>query len=297
MSVTQKLQTEGEQYEEILARIPDVSEKLNAESLVTPYEDLTYPVNVGTYTFYNEKVYEANTYIPINYGDFNPQWWSEVSNIIDTKANKANPVFTGSISLGRYSASTTGDRSIAVGIYASASGRCSAAFGDTCTASGEGALASGLYAKASGSTATAHGANTTASGANSFALGINTIAKCQSQIACGQYNIADPDYSASGVKGRYIEIVGNGTGTSARKNARVLSWTGDERLKGDLYVGCNDDSTGGTKVAKITDIPAIPVTDVQVNGVSIISSGVANILVATTTETKAIITDYEEATA
>lgn len=53
-------------------------------------------------------------------------------------------------------------------------------------------------------------------------------------------------------KMNYAEIIGNGD-SSARSNARTLDWDGNERLKGDLYVGCNADSTGGTKVVKATD--------------------------------------------
>lgn len=84
-------------------------------------------------------------------------------------------------------------------------------------------------------------------------------------------------------KFKYAEIVGNGTATDARSNARALDWAGNEYLSGDVYVGCNSDSTGGTKLAKLTDIPTISVQDVQVNGTSIINNGVANIPKAGTT--------------
>jgi len=53
---------------------------------------------------------------------------------------------------------------------------------------------------------------------------------------------------------KYIEIVGNGI-TGNASNARALDWDGNERLKGDLYVGCNSDSTGGVKIARIPDPP------------------------------------------
>ena len=58
-------------------------------------------------------------------------------------------------------------------------------------------------------------------------------------------------------KMNYAEIIGNGTSNSARSNARVLDWDGNERLKGDVYVGCNADSTGGIKVATVSDIPDV----------------------------------------
>ena len=50
------------------------------------------------------------------------------------------------------------------------------------------------------------------------------------------------------VKGSYIRIAGNGTATNARSNAEALDWNGNLYLKGDVYVGCGADSTGGTKL-------------------------------------------------
>ena len=47
---------------------------------------------------------------------------------------------------------------------------------------------------------------------------------------------------------KYAEIIGNGTGDNARSNARTLDWSGNERLKGDVYVGCGADSSGGSKL-------------------------------------------------
>ena len=55
----------------------------------------------------------------------------------------------------------------------------------------------------------------------------------------------------------YLEKVGNGAfdwdnsqpGTPS--NARVLDWNGNERLKGDIYIHCNADSSGGVKLAPI----------------------------------------------
>ena len=52
----------------------------------------------------------------------------------------------------------------------------------------------------------------------------------------------------------FVEIVGNGFSNTLRSNARTLDRNGNERLHGDLYVGCNDDSSGGTKVAKVTEL-------------------------------------------
>lgn len=68
----------------------------------------------------------------------------------------------------------------------------------------------------------------------------------------------------------YIEIVGNGTDESHRSNARAIDWDGNEKLNGYLYVGCNADSTGGIRIPH----------DIQINGTSIVSNGIANIPIA-----------------
>ena len=46
----------------------------------------------------------------------------------------------------------------------------------------------------------------------------------------------------------YIEIIGNGTKSNARSNAYALDWEGNGHYMGNIYVGANADSTGGTKV-------------------------------------------------
>lgn len=78
----------------------------------------------------------------------------------------------------------------------------------------------------------------------------------------------------------YAHIVGNGS-YNDRSNAYALTWTGDGHYAGDVYVHSNADSTGGTKLATIEDIPEVPVQDVQVNGASVVSDGVANVPVVT----------------
>ena len=90
----------------------------------------------------------------------------------------------------------------------------------------------------------------TSSGTNSFALGQNLTANHKCQFVIGEYNSSDASTAASTARGNYIEIVGNGTGSNATSNARSLDWSGNEYLKGDLYVGCGVDSSGGSKVVK-----------------------------------------------
>ena len=63
------------------------------------------------------------------------------------------------------------------------------------------------------------------------------------------------DLGAAGTT-EYAEIVGNGSYNS-RSNARALDWAGNERLRGDLYVGCETDSSGGSKVVSEAALAAM----------------------------------------
>lgn len=190
-------------------------------------------------------------------------------------APKASPVFTGSISLGRKSNSTVGTDSFAVGSnvtaseqyshaegsYTTASGANSHAEGNGSTASNNSSHAEGYRGSASGAYSHAEGDTTIASGKSSHAEGSYTIASgtmshaegCETtanhayQHTFGAYNISDTSTAAHTAKGNYIEIVGNGI-SSALSNARTLDWSGNERLKGTLYVNANADGSGGTQV-------------------------------------------------
>lgn len=69
-----------------------------------------------------------------------------------------------------------------------------------------------------------------------------------------------------------LMLIGNGLSKTDRSNALKVDWIGNMYLGGNVYVNANADSTGGTKIATVEDIP-----DIQVNGTSIVSNGVANI--------------------
>ena len=69
----------------------------------------------------------------------------------------------------------------------------------------------------------------------------------------------------------YVEMIGNGKANNA-SNARTLDWNGNERLMGNLYVGCNADSTGGTKVI------AVPMT-----GATSLAAGASGLVPAPST--------------
>lgn len=68
-----------------------------------------------------------------------------------------------------------------------------------------------------------------------------------------------------------LEIVGNSPDKTLYSNARTLDWRGNERLNGDLYINCNADSTGGTKVIPL---PTPPTTDGTYTLQLVVSDGV-----------------------
>ena len=183
---------------------------------------------------------------------------------LSSKADKASPVFTGSISLGRDTSATTGTNSFAVGTdvvasggdahaegsYTRATGNSSHAEGTTSTASGRYSHAEGTWTNATGVASHAEGNTSTASGYGSHAEGNMadaggtfahaegnmTIANHRSQHVFGEYNVADASTNAATALGGYVEIVGNGT-EAARSNARTLDWSGNESLAGGLTLG------------------------------------------------------------
>ena len=118
-----------------------------------------------------------------------------------------------------------------------ASGPNSHSEGGGTTASGAESHAEGSSSQATGDFSHAEGYQTIASGEASHAEGSSTIANHALQHVFGQYNIADDSTAEAHIRGNYIEIVGNGTNSSARSNARTLDWSGNEVLAGKLTVG------------------------------------------------------------
>ena len=180
----------------------------------------------------------------------------------------------------------------AEGFQSKASGNTSHAEGSQTEASGAYSHAEGLKAKAANSYTHAEGSSTEASGVYAHVEGFQTKATGPYSHVSGKYNVADnlnewvagvPYVVGDKVKvtsgstirayvcntdntdaewtdehwdyittWNYAEIIGNGTGTNSRSNARALDWDGNERLKSDLYVHCNSDSSGGVKIEPVT---------------------------------------------
>ena len=212
-------------------------------------------------------------------------------------APTASPVFTGSVSLGRKANTTVGENSFA--------------FGYNTEASGTGSIAEGYQTKANGLYARAEGYETIASGSMAHAEGDTTTANLNAMHAEGAYNVVPSTYPVWAANTHYYvgdkviyngwgrvcktentdaqfasskwnfaastgpvaHVIGNGD-DSTPSNAQMIDWDGNEYLKGNIYVGCNADSSGGTRLPH----------DVQVNGTSVVSSGVANVPLASTSD-------------
>ena len=154
---------------------------------------------------------------------------------------RENPVFTGSISLGRKAETTIGEGSYAVGEEVEASGDYSHAEGSSTTASGYYSHAEGSYTTASGNYSHVEGSWGNASGdcshaegysaitsaSFSHAEGFNTKASSDYQHVQGKFNIEDSE-------GKYAHIVGNGTGENSKSNAHTLDWKGNAWFAGDV---------------------------------------------------------------
>ena len=111
-----------------------------------------------------------------------------------------------------------------------ASGSYSHAEGYRCTASQSNTHAEGFQTTASGAYSHAEGANSVVGGIYSHVEGDETIASGEAQHVQGRYNVEDTNNT-------YLDIIGNGTVGSSRRNAYNLDWSGNAEFQGEVYVG------------------------------------------------------------
>lgn len=218
----------------------ELAKKTNL-TVVAPAFSTSTAYAVGDYVTYNNLLYKCTTshsagawssahFTAVTIGSEIVSSSSDVSN----KMDKTNPVGTGSFSLNRRANTTVGSYSFTEG--------------NGNTSSAVGSHAEGINSTASGNYSHAEGYTTEASAVGSHAEGSYTKASSDYQHVQGRYNVADSN-------GNYADIVGNGGSANSRKNISALDWSGNLHLKGDVYVGCNDDSTGGTILSSSKAIP------------------------------------------
>ena len=123
--------------------------------------------------------------------------------------------------------------SVASGIHSHSEGRSTIASGDYSHSEGFANISSGQSSHTEGH-------YTKAEGDNSHSEGNYTTAKYKNQHVFGEYNKLDYKSSTTAAdRGNYVEIVGNGTASNARSNARTLDWSGNEWLAGNLQFKSN----------------------------------------------------------
>lgn len=210
-------------------------------------------------TAYTSYIYANDKWVKLAVIDFSK--YVPITRKVNEKALDTDIVLTatdigGHETLARgENAHAEGTFSIAPGYSAHAEGSNSEATGYASHAEG-GGYASGMFSHAEGLRATARnnfshaeGNATVASGAASHAEGDSTIANGKDQHVQGRFNVADND-------NKFADIVGNGNSEgleTVRSNAYALDWDGNLYLKGGVYVNCNADSTGGTKLSLDVD--------------------------------------------
>lgn len=129
--------------------------------------------------------------------------------------------------------------------------------GTRTTAPATGAHAEGTQSIASFVWAHAEGDTTTAQGSASHAEGLGTIASGSGTHAFGSFNEDLNSTAQPYEKGTYVEIVGNGTSGMNRSNARVLDWTGNEKIAGSLTLGMGTANEVTLTPAQLTALLAL----------------------------------------
>ena len=127
----------------------------------------------------------------------------------------------GSVSFGRKTGTTVGEKSIAFGYDVEASGQYSFAEGELTKATGRG----------------------------SHAEGGGTIASGKYQHVQGKYNVEDAD-------NKYAHILGGGSDANNRKNIHTVDWDGNAEYRGDVTVHYGDSTIPiGAMLNELIDNP------------------------------------------
>lgn len=146
-----------------------------------------------------------------------------------------------------------GDRTKATGENSHAEGSQCEALSDCTHAEGFQAIARGLYSHAEGYQTRANGVISHAEGDGAWASGYASHAEGYGTKAAGEYQHVQGKHNVIDEANKFADIVGNGADILNKSNAYALDWDGNLYLKGGVYVNCNADSTGGTKLSLDVD--------------------------------------------
>lgn len=194
---------------------------------------------------------------------------------ISGKMDKSNPAGTGTFTMGASSSPNTSAHEAAIRSYRTSGNAGGNAINGGAVGTESMALTSD---SAPGYRSVALNCSTLASGTRSFATGCTNASLGGYSSTFGQFNIAKGNHqmvlgrrNVEDTENKYALIVGNGsidTTPIYTSNAMAVDWDGNARFKGDIYVGCNSDSTGGTKVAgTVTAVKINDTTKEPINGV------------------------------
>ena len=194
-------------------------------------------------TAYTSYIYANEKWVKLAGIDFSK--YVPITRKVNEKALDTDIVLTAT-DIGGDRTKATGENSHAEGSQCEALGACTHAEGFQAIARGLWSHAEGVQTRANGENSHAEGAGAWASGHVSHAEGYGTEAAGEYQHVQGKHNVIDE-------ANKFADIVGNGADILNKSNAYALDWNGNLYLKGGVYVNCNADSTGGTKLSLDVD--------------------------------------------
>lgn len=194
-------------------------------------------------TAYTSYIYANDKWVKLAVIDFSK--YVPITRKVNEKPLDTDIVLTAT-DIGGYRTTASGRNSHAEGDNSTASGWASHAEGANSEAIGFYSHSEGKGTRATGPNSHAEGHNTETYGNNSHSEGAYAVAYGNNQHVQGKFNVAD-------YNNKFADIVGNGADDENRSNAYALDWDGNLYLKGGVYVNCNADSTGGTKLSLDVD--------------------------------------------
>ena len=200
---------------------------------------ILYLVMNETGTAYTSYIYANDKWVKLAVIDFSK--YVPITRTVNEKALDTDIVLTAT--------DIGGDRTKATGENSHAEGSQCEALGDCTHAEGFQAIARGLWAHAEGVQTRANGVNSHAEGDGALASGHVSHAEGYGTEAAGEYQHVQGKHNVVDEANKFADIVGNGADILNKSNAYALDWDGNLYLKGGVYVNCNADSTGGTKLS------------------------------------------------
>ena len=194
-------------------------------------------------TAYTSYIYANDKWVKLAVIDFSK--YVPITRKVNEKALDTDIVLTAT-DIGGDRTKATGENSHAEGSRCEALSACTHAEGSQAIARGMWSHAEGVQTRANGVNSHAEGSGALSSGYVSHAEGYGTEAAGEYQHVQGKHNVVDE-------ANKFADIVGNGADILNKSNAYALDWDGNLYLKGGVYVNCNADSTGGTKLSLDVD--------------------------------------------